>query len=210
MYIVEEAEKLGLVFVGGTALNLVLFNEYRASEDIDFYNPDSKSVENPDGREEHALAEQLGKRLAKKGFDIPSTEGRITYIGPSIKIEIFNDGTAFKKIEKRKIEGTTISLFNPPTYAEMKMTALLCRTHYDPRDLVDVFVIHRKGRIKPAFPRRECEIIEKYVSQRLQEIQRTKKADLLLFQSREQIDALPYNKFEKFKGWFIDWLSEFR
>jgi len=30
-YIIEEAYQLDLVFVGGTALNLAIFNEYRAS-----------------------------------------------------------------------------------------------------------------------------------------------------------------------------------
>jgi len=38
LYIVEEASKLDLVFVGGTALNLAIFKEYRASEDIDLYD----------------------------------------------------------------------------------------------------------------------------------------------------------------------------
>ena len=43
-YIIEEASDLNLVFVGGTALNLVLFNEYRASEDIDLYDPHAGSI----------------------------------------------------------------------------------------------------------------------------------------------------------------------
>jgi len=43
-YILEEASKLDLVFVGGTALNLAIFKEYRASEDIDLYDPYSETI----------------------------------------------------------------------------------------------------------------------------------------------------------------------
>ena len=44
MYILEEATKLDLVFVGGTALNIAIFKEYRASEDIDLYDPTQKPL----------------------------------------------------------------------------------------------------------------------------------------------------------------------
>ncbi len=209
LYILEEAEHLDLVFVGGTALNLVLFEEYRASEDIDLYNPNSKGIDNPKGKDEQDLALELSKKLAAKGFEIKSINGRSVYLGPNIKVEIFNDGTAFKKIEKRRTKGTRFSLFDLASYAEMKITALLCRTHYDARDLVDVFVIHKKGNIRLSFPRRECETIEKEFSRRVQEIRQTKKSDLLLFQSKEQLEALPFNEFEIFKRWLVDWLSGF-
>jgi len=43
-YIIEEASNLDLVFVGGTALNVALFDEYRASEDIDLYDPNASSI----------------------------------------------------------------------------------------------------------------------------------------------------------------------
>ncbi|MCX6665742.1 MAG: nucleotidyl transferase AbiEii/AbiGii toxin family protein [Euryarchaeota archaeon] len=32
------------MFVGGTALNLAIFKEYRASDDIDLYDPYSKTI----------------------------------------------------------------------------------------------------------------------------------------------------------------------
>jgi predicted nucleotidyltransferase component of viral defense system len=43
-YIIEEACQLDLIFVGGTALNLVIFSEYRASEDIDLYDTKAESI----------------------------------------------------------------------------------------------------------------------------------------------------------------------
>ena len=45
LYVLEEASDLGLVFVGGTALNLAIFDEYRASEDIDLYDPNPQKWE---------------------------------------------------------------------------------------------------------------------------------------------------------------------
>ena len=65
-YVLGEAQHLGLVFVGGTAINLVIFDEYRASEDIDLYNPDSKGPDNPNGKSEEELAKILSELLAKK------------------------------------------------------------------------------------------------------------------------------------------------
>ncbi|HLC68332.1 MAG TPA: nucleotidyl transferase AbiEii/AbiGii toxin family protein [Candidatus Bilamarchaeaceae archaeon] len=209
LYVLEEADKLGLVFAGGTALNLAIFREYRASEDIDLYNPDSKGVDNPKGIAESELAAELAEQLAKKGFEIVKIEGRVIYTGPNIKIEIFNDGTLFNKIEKKTIKEVKIAVFDLPTYAEMKMSALLCRTNYDSRDLIDVFILHTGGKVKLSFPRMECEIIENQFHQRLKEIKETKKGDLYIFQTKEQVDSLPFNEFEKFKWWLSDWLSGF-
>lgn len=147
--------------------------------------------------------------LNEKGLDVKAVNGRFIYLGPNIKIEIFNDGTFFNRIEKRKIKNTTISLFDLPTYTEMKMTALLCRTIYDPRDLVDIFVIHKNGNSYLSFPKTECEVVDRLFSARVQEIKETKKKDLFLFQTKEQIESLPFNEFEKFQRWLCEWLSKF-
>jgi len=206
MYIIEEASKLDLVFVGGTALNLALFKEYRASEDIDLYDPCSKTIGT--GHEEESI-KQLAKSLAKKGFEIKSREKRTLWIGPNIKIEVFNDGTSFTKIEKKIFDQTQVLLFDVNTYAEMKMAALLCRSFFDARDLVDLFIIKNQTEITLSFPQRDCEVIENRFNERLTDIKKTKKEDLLIFQTMKQVDDLPYAEFETFKEWLHDWLSRF-
>ena len=91
-YILEEATTLDLVFVGGTALNLALFKEYRASEDIDLYDPYSTTMGT--AHEEERIT-KLAKNLTKKGFEIKSRDKRALWVGPNIKIEAFNDATPF-------------------------------------------------------------------------------------------------------------------
>jgi hypothetical protein len=49
-----------------------------------------------------------------------------------------------------------------------------------------------------------------FFHERLLEISKTKKEDLLIFQTREQVDRLPYDAFEKFKEQTYGWLSRFR
>ena len=156
-YILEEASKLDLVFVGGTALNLAIFKEYRASEDIDLYDPYSKTIGTTHEKES---IKNLAKSLTRKGFEIKSKDKRALWVGPNIKIEVFNDGTSFTKIERKTFDQTEFLVFDIKTYAEMKMTALLCRTSYDARDLVDLFVIKKETEIALSFPKRECEVIE--------------------------------------------------
>jgi len=206
-YILEEASKLDLVFVGGTALNLALFKEYRASEDIDLYDPYSKTIGTA---HEEEITKNLAKGLARKGFEIKSRNERALWVGPNIKIEVFNDGTPFTKIEKKTFDQTEFLVFDIKTYAEMKITALLCRSVYDARDLVDLFVIKKETEIALSFPKLECDVIENSFNERLKDIKKTKKEDLLIFQTIKQVNDLPYNEFEKFKWWLHDWLSRFR
>jgi hypothetical protein len=206
-YILEEASKLDLVFVGGTALNLALFKEYRTSEDIDLYDPYSKTIGT--AHEEESI-KNLAKNLTKKGFKIKSKEKKALWVGPNIKIEVFNDATPFTKIEKKTIDQIDVLLFDIKTYANMKMTALLCRSFYDARDLVDLFIIKKVTKIELSFPKIECEIIKNSFNERLKDINKTKKEDLLIFQTIEQVNNLPYYEFEKFKWWLHDWLSRFR
>src|SRR5208283_5372770 len=203
-YALEEAAGLGLVFVGGTALNLVLFKEYRASEDIDLYDPMAKTIGTAHEKE---CMETLAKRLAGKGFEIKSKDERAIWVGPSIKIEIFNDGTSFARIEKRNIDQTVVLTFDLQTCADMKMAALMCRSVYDARDLVDLFVIKKQAGVLPSFPKRECDMIENRYDERLRDIKRTKKDDLRIFQTDKQIESLPYGEFEEFKTWLHEWLS---
>jgi hypothetical protein len=92
----------------------------------------------------------------------------------------------------------------------MKTAALLCRSVYDARDLVDLFVIKKETNIALSFPKRECEVIENNYDERLHDIEKTKKGDLFIFQTMKQVDDLPYDEFEKFKWWIYDWLSRFR
>ena len=206
-YILEEASKLDLVFVGGTALNLAIFKEYRASEDIDLYDPCSKTIGT--AHEEESI-KKLAKNLTRKGFEIKSRDERALWVGPNIKIEAFNDATPFTKIEKKTFEQTEVLLFDIKTYADMKMAALLCRSFYDARDLVDLFIIKKETEIELSFPKRECEVIENSFNERLEDIKKTKKEDLLIFQTMNQVNDLPYEEFEKFKWWLHDWLSRFR
>ena len=140
-YIIEEATKLNLVFIGGTALNLVIFNEYRASEDIDLYDPHSDTISST--HEKESLV-QLAIILEKKGFKIKSQNDRELFIGPNIKIEVFNDGTSFNKIEKILCNQTEVLTFDIKAMTAMKTTALLCRSMYDARDLVDLFFFIKK------------------------------------------------------------------
>jgi len=205
-YILEEASTLDLVFVGGTALNLAIFKEYRASEDIDLYDPYSKTIGS--AHEEESI-KNLAKSLAEKGFKIKSRDKRAIWLGPNIKIEVFNDGTPFTKIEKKTFDQTQVLLFDIKTYAEMKMNALLCRSFYDARDLVDLYIIKKETEVTLSFPKLECEVIENSFNERLNDIKKTKKEDLLVFQTIDQVNSLPYTEFEKFKRWLHDWLSRF-
>lgn len=207
MYVLEEAGKLDLIFVGGTALNLAIFKEYRASEDIDLYDPYSKPIGT--SHEEEKI-KNLAKNLEGKGFEIKSRNKRALWIGPNIKIEVFNDGTPFTGIEKKTVDQMEILVFDIQTYAEMKMTSLLCRSLYDARDLVDLFIIKKETDITLSFPKRDCEVIENGYNERLKDIKKTTKEDLLIFQTMTQVTNLPYDEFEKFRRWLYNWLSRFR
>jgi hypothetical protein len=92
----------------------------------------------------------------------------------------------------------------------MKLTALLCRTNFDARDLVDLFIIRKQTGITFSFPNRDCDVIEHRFNERLDEINITTMQNLLVFQTMEQIEMLPYHEFEEFKRWIHDWLSGFR
>jgi hypothetical protein len=95
------------------------------------------------------------------------------------------------------------------TMIAMKTSALLCRSLYDARDLVDLFMLSKKFNETLTFPTRECEIITNYYDDRLEDIKSTKKEDLYYFQTIQQIEDLPYDKFEQFKRRTYDWLSRF-
>jgi len=205
-YIIEEAVKLDLVFVGGTALNIVFFNEYRASEDIDLYDTQSNTIGSSHEKES---VHQLAKILEKKGFKIKSQHNRELYIGPNIKIEVFNDGTTFTKIEKKLCDQTEILTFDIKTMTSMKTTALLCRSMYDARDLVDLFLLTKESNGTLRFPTRECNVITNQYNERIKEIKSTKKEHLYYFQTTQQVEDLPYEDFKKFKRKTYDWLSGF-
>ena len=205
-YILEEATKLDLVFVGGTVLNLIIFNEYRASEDIDLYDPFSDIIGSSHEKES---IKNLSSILEKKGFEIKSHNNRELYIGPNIKVEVFNDGTSFNKIEKNIYEQTEVLTFDIKTMINMKITALLCRLIYDARDLVDLYYLLNNSEEQLTFPIRECEIITDLYAERTEDIKLTKKEDLYYFQTMQQVEDLPYDKFEQFKMRTYDWLSRF-
>lgn len=205
-YIIEEATKLDLVFVGGTVLNLIIFDEYRASEDIDLYDPSSNTT---GSNHENECLLQLDKILRKKGFEIKFPNKRELFIGPNIKIDVFNDGTLFNKIEKIQHDQIEVLTFDIKTLIAMKTAALLCRSMYDPRDLVDLFVLTKRSNTELSFPIRECDIIENKYSERLDDILSTKKEDLYYFQTMQQVKNLPFEEFEKFKRESYGWLSGF-
>ncbi len=205
-YIIEEATKLDLVFVGGTCLNIIIFDEYRASEDIDLYDPSSNTIGS--NHEKENLV-KLAKILRKKGFEIKSQNKRDLFIGPNIKIEVFNDGTSFNKIETIKHEQIEVLTFDIKTIIEMKTTALLCRSIYDPRDLIDLFILTKGSNKNLSFPTRDCETINNKFSERVADIISTKKEDLYYFQTMQQVKNLPFKEFEKFKREIHEWLSGF-
>jgi hypothetical protein len=122
---------------------------------------------------------------------------------------VFNDGTSFSKIEKRLCNQTEVLTFDIKTMIAMKTTALLCRSVYDARDLVDLFILTKESDGKLFFPIRECEVTTNYYSERLQDIKTTKKEDLYYFQTIQQVKDLPYEEFEKFMRVTYDWLSRF-
>ncbi len=206
VYVIEEAYMLDLVFVGGTALNLAIFDEYRASEDIDLYDTNANSIGTS---HEEKMANKLAEKLRKKGFKIKSKDKHTLFIGPNIKIDVFNNGTLYKEIEKKTVNQAEVLLFDIQTITNMKTNALLCRSFYDPRDLVDLYIIKKETDCTLEFPEQECEIIEKKYDERLSEIKNTEKKDLLFFQTKKQIDELPYEKFIEFRSWIYDWLSGF-
>ncbi|MBN1860833.1 MAG: hypothetical protein JW840_05165 [Candidatus Thermoplasmatota archaeon] len=92
----------------------------------------------------------------------------------------------------------------------MKSTALFCRSEYDARDLVDLYIIKKETGISLSFPQQDCDMIKNSFHERVSEISNTKKEDLFTFQTREQVERLPYDEFEKFKEQTYDWLSRFR
>ena len=141
MYIIEEAYQLDLVFVGGTALNMAVFDEYRASEDIDLYDPNAEGIGT---RHEEKMTETLVEKLTNKGFKIKSKDKHTIFVGPNIKIDVFNNGTQYKDIIKKTVNQTDFLIFDIQSIAYMKMNALLCRPFYDPRDLVDLFIMKKQ------------------------------------------------------------------
>ena len=151
-YIIEEACKLDLVFVGGTALNLAILKEYRASEDIDLYDPNANNIGTS---HEEEMTEKLAERLTEKGFEIKSKNKHTLYVGPNIKIDVFNNGASYISIEKKTVSQTKVLLFDIQTIADMKMSSLLCRSNYDARDLVDLFIIQTDKNCKLSFPKDE-------------------------------------------------------
>ena len=205
-YIIEESTKLDLIFVGGTVLNLLIFNEYRASEDIDLYDPYLSTIGSQ--HEEECLL-KLATLLSKKGFEIKSQNNRELFIGPNIKIEVFNDGTSFNKIEKKIYDQIEVLTFDTKTMIMMKTAALLCRSIYDPRDLVDSFILTKGSVSGLSFPTRECDVIRNSYSERLNDIFSTKKEDLYYFQTIEQVENLPFDEFKEFKRKTYEWLSGF-
>jgi len=205
-YIIEEATKLDLVFVGGTFLNLIIFDEYRASEDVDLYDPSPNTIGS--NHEKECLL-KLAKILKNKGFEIKFPNKRELFIGPNIKIDVFNDATSFNKIEKIQHDQIEVLTFDIKTLIAMKTTALLCRSMYDPRDLVDLFVLTKGSNNDLSFPIRECDVIENKYSERLDDIMSTRREDLYYFQTMQQVKNLPYEEFEKFKRKSYEWLSGF-
>lgn len=205
-YIVEEAYDLELVFVGGTALNIAIFKEYRASEDIDLYDINADSI---GSTHEKKMTDKLSDRLKDKGFKIKSKNKHTLYVGPNIKVDVFNNQTSYKNIEKKTINQIEFFLFDIQTITDMKMNALLCRTFYDPRDLLDLYILKKEADTKLEFPDRGCEVIEKNFNERLKDIINTSKKDLLIFQTKKQLDKILYEEFVEFRSWIYEWLSGF-
>ncbi|MEF8848585.1 MAG: nucleotidyl transferase AbiEii/AbiGii toxin family protein [Candidatus Thermoplasmatota archaeon] len=185
---------------------LAIYDEYRASEDIDLYDPNAEDVGN---EHEEEMAEKLAKRLNDKGFEIKARHKNNLYVGPSIKLDVFNNGVFYRSINKKDFDQIKVLLFDIQTYADMKIHSLLCRSFYDARDLVDLFIIKKETGCELSFPSLDCDIIEKRYEERLREIKKTTKEDLFVFQTRKQINELPYEELDEFRRWIYEWLSEF-
>ena len=155
------------------------------------------------------IANQLAQRLMDKGFQIKSRHKHTFYVGPNIKLDVFYNATSYNNIEKKTVNQTDMYLFDIQTYADMKMNSLLCNSIYDARDLVDIFIIKKETSCVLSFPENDCDVIEKNYKDRLKDIKSTTKEELLVFQTKKQIDELPYEKFIEFRSWIYDWLSGF-
>ncbi len=136
-----------LVFTGGSSLHLYstrfIFNDppIRASEDIDFFNRDSKLIENPGGIREPEIAKEYGAALAGLGFE-SEQKGSIVLILPhSIKAEFFYDSQSFPS--RTYLHGV-LPIIHPESLFRIKIGLLSERESVSIRDIIDVLYLSTK------------------------------------------------------------------
>jgi Nucleotidyl transferase AbiEii toxin, Type IV TA system len=136
-----------LVFTGGTSLYLysarLVFNDepIRASEDIDFFNKNSRLVENPDGIEEKAIAEAYSRILGGFGFE-SEQRNNIVLISPhKIKAEFFYDSRSFPT---KTYAHKGLAIIHPEALYHIKILLLAERENISERDLIDVLYLSTK------------------------------------------------------------------
>jgi len=136
-----------LVFTGGTSLHLysarLIFGDapIRASEDLDFFNRDSRLLENPGGIGEEELAAAYSRALRGIGFE-SEQKGSMVLVRPhGIKAEFFYDSRAFPA---KTYAHKELSIIHPSALFRIKLGMLSSRESVSIRDLIDVLYLSTK------------------------------------------------------------------
>lgn len=172
---IPEKIRKDLVLSGGTSLHLysapLIFKDeaIRASEDIDFFNRNTKIVENPEGIEEEKIAGEYAKILENSGFECEE-RGNIVLVKPhNIKVEFFYDSNSFPS---ETYAHKTLEIISPKTFYKIKLNLLTIREEMSERDLIDILYLSTKY----GFPEKiyaktdidsmiEWRVIEGYISE---------------------------------------------
>jgi len=143
----EHRMRKSLVFTGGTSLHIysarLVFGDapIRASEDVDFFNRDSRLLENPEGIGEEEIAQAYSRALRGLGFE-SEQKGSIVLVKPhGIKAEFFYDSRAFPS---KTYAYKGLSIIHPETLFRIKISMLSERESVSTRDLIDVLYLSTK------------------------------------------------------------------
>ena len=147
-----------IVFTGGTSLHLysarLVFGDapIRASEDLDFFNRDSKLLENPGGIGEDEIAKAYSQALRGIGFE-SEQRGSMVLVRPhGIKAEFFYDSRAFPA---KAYVHKGLPIIHPEALFRIKLGMLSSRDSTSIRDLIDVLYLSTKYPIPNRISARE-------------------------------------------------------
>lgn len=139
--------KKNLILCGGTSLHLystkIIFGDdaLRASEDLDFFNRNSKLLENPKGVEESELARKYSETLKKIGFE-SEQKGRMVFVKPrEIKVEFFYDSAS---VPEKTYTYKGVLVIHPKALYRIKIKLLEIRESLSERDLIDALYLSTK------------------------------------------------------------------
>ena len=164
-----------LVFTGGTSLHLysarLIFKDepIRASEDIDFFNKNSRLVENPGGVEENALAESYSRILGGFGFESEQRNNIVSISPHNIKAEFFYDSRSYPA---KTYAHKGLAIIHPEALYRIKIRLLSERESVSERDLIDVLYLSTKYGLPPVIFVKEkidalveWKVVEDYLTQ---------------------------------------------